>query len=357
MVHRTGRLLPLFLLTVLAALRSAPAAGPDLTGGWEVVIDLQGQKVDYRLDLSQKGEAVTGELLSPRSGNRYPVREGSLRDSTLRLLIPREIAGRKVVLTVAAKVVGEKWERLEGTYQAEGLGSGKLSGVRKRSPAAAATPGKPSPVGKWKGSASVPGEREIQSLLEIVEREGKLSGTAAGERGSLDFKSVSLGADGALVLTFNLLRGDGEREYVIRAAFEGPDLLRGRWSAADGSSGGAWSARREPPAPPPAGPALRPRYRLLAQLPGGKTAELDLRPRIEGEKLAGTLTTSRGKRAQILSGSYRGGRIELEADLVDEGEARRVKITGVSGERGFFQGTWATEDSTGTWSGRPVEEL
>src|SRR5437867_4795064 len=138
----------------LAALPGAPAAlaaAPDVTGEWSLTVDIAGQPVEYRLELKQAGEAIEGALVSPRSKNRYPLRHASLRDSTLRADLPRNLGGRDIVLKIVAKLAGDGGERLEGTVEAEGIGPGRFVASRKGAP----PPARKRPVlpGQWKSVA------------------------------------------------------------------------------------------------------------------------------------------------------------------------------------------------------------
>ena len=358
--------LNLTLDLIVASLLTVPGPrppAPDLSGTWEVVLQIEGFSVDYLLELAQTGDTVQGTLVSPRSKNRYPAREGTWKDSTLRIVIPKSVSGRgEVAFQVMARPAGASFDRLEGTIHGQGLEPGKFTATRKgpapssdRRAQGREASRRPSLVGTWQSVAQVSGEREVEARLDFVEKDGKLRGTATGERGMVELESIAMVDDGQnRTVNFRLhLRGDsGDKEYVVRAAFEGPDRLRGRWSAADGSVSGDWSARREvPPA------ALRERYHIVAGLPEGKTVELDFRPRFEGEKVGGFLVTAQGKKVEIRSGSYRGGRLELELRVSEEDKLREVRVSAVVDRRGGFQGTWASGDQRGELTGLPAEEL
>jgi hypothetical protein len=375
-----ARPVPLFLaaslLIILATARGA-AAPPDISGEWDLVIELAGQAREYKLDLKQTGEVVRGELVSPRSKNHYPLKEGTFKDSLLKIDIPRNFEGQEVILKVQAKLAGERAEKLDGTYEVEGLGSGKFTATRKSPPAQPPAPKAPpsstapppsrapaekkvSLLGKWRTVAKLREDRDISSLLEVTEREGKLNAVSSSDRGSLEMKSVTLGGDGAVAFGFVLPTNSGDQEFVIKASFAGPDRLKGSWSRADGSISGDWSAEREAPPPPAAAAAagpLKARYQVQATLPEGRTVQFDLRPKVEGEKVGGVLVTDSGKTIEIRSGSFKDGRLAFEVEMAREGDVRKVKISAVLGERGVLKGTWAGDDSSGEWSGRPVEDL
>ncbi len=332
-----------------SGVRAAPpapgAAAEGVAGEWTIQLEVAGQTMEYSLELSQSGEKVRGDLVSPRSKKRYPIDEGSFKDSTLRFKVPEK--GAEVV----ARLVGEK---LEGTVDAGGL-SGKFSGLSK-GPAREAPGKKGALAGKWRTTARLPNDREMSGSLEVVEREGKLSGTLAGERGSLDLKSIAVTEAGKVLMALVLPTNSGDREVSLEASFDGPDRLKGRWSLADGSATGEWSARRESPPRPAAKASLLPRYRVEAKVPGGDTFTFDLRPRAEGGKLAATITLEGGSKVEV-QGSCQDGKVEFEWDVPYQGQTRRVKVDGEVGEKGVLQGSWRSDEGSGEWIGRPVVEV
>ena len=337
----------------LAVLSPIRGEAQDPAGEWEVVVDLGGQPREYLLELKKKGDGFEGALVSPRTKNRYPAQSVTLKDQVLRMEIPREFAGQQVILKVEAKFAGEKGNKLDGSFNAGGLGEGKFSATRK-SPPAKAEAKRPALAGRWSATAKLPDDREMGSRLEIREASGKLSGAASSERGSLELKSLNYASDGAISFSITLPAEAGGREYVIQASFEGTDRLKGKWSAADGNGSGDWIARRELP---PGAMPLKDRYRLSVNLSPGKTGYVDLRliPDVDG--IGGHLVTEKGRRGHIRKGSFKEGKLELEADVRDGDEVRKLKISGSLTDKGRLKGTWSSEDASGEFVGQPAEDL
>lgn len=315
------------LFVAMPFLASPAAAADDISGRWGAQFG-----TPYWMDLNLKGEEVTGALVSPRSGNKYPIEKGTFRDSTLKLTVPSKKA------TVEAKLSGD---RLEGKYT-WGDESGKFLATRAGLP------------GKWRATVLVTDGREMTGTLEFAEKDGKLSGKIVTDRGSVDLKSVEA-KDGDVVFTVSYTRDGQTREYTVEAAFEGADALKGKWKSADGSETGEFKATRE--GKPGKAPELAGRYLVTANLPDGQTMRVTFEAKVEGEKLAGSVILRSGQKVPVLDGSYREGRFELEADIPYEGQTARVKVTGTAGDKGVLRGSWSTDQGSGDWTGRPIEDI
>src|SRR5262245_3575135 len=100
-----GVFLGAFLIAFSAG-RSARAA-EGISGEWALELEVAGQTIEYSLELTQAGDKVRGDLVSPRTKNHYPIEEGSFKDATLKFKVPQKGA------EVTAKLSGEK---LEGTF-------------------------------------------------------------------------------------------------------------------------------------------------------------------------------------------------------------------------------------------------
>jgi hypothetical protein len=331
---------------MIAALAARPgAAAEGVSGEWAIQLEVEGQSVEYSLELTQTGDTVRGELVSPRTKNHYPIEGGSFKDSTLKFKVPQ-----KNNAEVTARLSGDK---LEGTL-AIGDVSGKFIG-RSKGAAPRDAGKKPSLPGKWRTTAKLPDGQELAGALEVAEKGGKMSGTVSSDRGSLDLKTVTLADGGKATLGFILPTGNGDLEVTIDATFDGADRLKGRWSLADGNTSGEWTAQREAPPKAPAKIALADRYRIETKIDGNAFV-VDFRPRVSEEKLSGSITHPDGKKVEI-QGSYREGRIEAELEVPYQGQTKRVRITLTVGEKGVLTGSWKTDDGSGDLIGRPVEEI
>ncbi len=344
---------------------AAPAAAASIAGVWTAQFELGDQSTDYDLDLKQEGEKVTGDMVSPRSQNHYPVSKGGFKDSTLTLDIPRNFGGQDVVLHIVAKL--EKDGRLVGTVGIEGLGEGKFE-AKLKSPAkpAAPPPAKRGLKGRWKTVTQI-GDRELAGNLEVTEREGKLHGVSTSERGSLELKSVALGDEGKVVMTLEI----NGREFKILAAFDGADRLKGNWEASDDHTvSGSWNAEREAAAPAaataaaaakaavePAGP-LAGRLGCTTTLPEGRRIGFQLFLKASGEKLTGHMIAHEGRRFDIQPGTFKEGNLAFEVDVTgSDGQSRHLKFTGTVGAKGNVKGSWSGGDVSGDWTGSPAVEL
>jgi hypothetical protein len=317
-------------LLVLAA--PSPAAD-DISGKWQASF---GNTV-YVMDLTVKGEEATGALVSPRTGSKYPIESGTYRDSTLKISVPTKKA------TVEAKLSGD---RLEGNYTF-GDRSGKF--VATRGAGAAAL------VGKWRvtGTASGAGSREVKGTLEFAEKDGKLTGKLITDGGGAgELKSIKVEGNKMKFSADHNVEGT-TLSYEAEGTIEGSEM-KGTWKAADGSVSGEFKATKE--AAPKAGP-LAARYVVTAALPDGQSMRVTFEPKVEGEKLGGAIILRSGQKVAISSGSFRDGRLEAEADIPYEGQTARVKLTGTLGDKGVLKGSWSSDQGSGEWTGRQIEDI
>ena len=321
---------------------SLPAAAGDVAGTWDGVFEMAGQRREYSFELTRDGEAVQGFMVSPRSKNRYPVEEGSIRDSTLRITVKHSQGQVKI----EAKLDGDL---LEGTCEAAGTGSAKFTA--RRAAGAPKAEGKAGALrGTWKVTAKAD-EREMQSDMEIVEKDGKLSGTMRSERGSTDLREPKL-QDGKFTARIVLQRSSGEFQIDLEAVFDGPDRLKGTWKTGGDEATGPWEARRA------AVPVkLQARYLVEAIQSDGQVFRVFLEPRIDGERLGGAMFLENGEKVELRSGTARDGRFECEVTFPFKGEEMTVKIAGSLQEKGLLEGTWQADGGSGSWTGKPVAEL
>jgi len=331
----TARAISTIAAIAIAALAASPAlAGEAISGKWQAKFKADGgTTTEYFAELEQKGETVTGALVSPRTGSRYPLAEGTFKDGKLALRVPTKRA------RVEAKLAATG---LEGTFTFEDL-KGVFSAVRAASP-----------VGVWKAVIVSPDGREREGKLEITEREGKLAGKASRDDLSLDLKDVKF-ERGKLSYSVVMRSREGAEVTVnVESLLEG-DRLKGTWKLADGSQSGEVRATRA--GAPAAAPSLASRYVVSASLPDGNTFRASIEPKVKDGKLEGTLALPGGAKIAIAGGTYRDGRIEFSAEVPYEGVTRRVKISGTVGEKGVIAGAWTSDEGSGDLTARPVTDL
>jgi len=355
---------------LVAAAFSPPglaADPPNLTGNWEVSLEIAGQTRAYLLEIKQQGEKIEAVLVSPRTQNRYPARNTAIKDNALTMEIIRPIAGNDVVMKVKATLDPAKKDVLEGTLDAEGVAGGKFVAHRKAGEASAPTKSSSPIAGKWKSVTVLPDGQERESEVAITEKDGKHTGKTTGRNNTIEFKSVTL--DGKKVEVHLVIPiGGTDTEFVIRAELDG-DTLKGKWSTLDDTLSGEWRAKKvvESPASAPA-PArgsapeappvkLASRYRASAVRPDGSKHDGELVFNGRGADLSGTMTMEGGKKTELRAVSLRGNQIEFAFPLEGDGGARRVRVTGTVTESGSIKGTWRSGDATGEWSASPVDDL
>ena len=331
---------------------------PNLSGNWEVSLEIAGQTRAYVLEIKQQGEKIEAVLVSPRTQNRYPARDAGIKDNALTMEIVRPIGGNDVVMKVKVKLDPAKKDVLEGTLDAEGVAGGKFVAQRKAARASAPNKSSSPLAGKWRSVTVLPDGQEREGDVEITEKDGKHAGKTTSRNNTIEFKSVVL--DGKKVEVHLVIPISGnDTEFVVRAELDG-DMLKGKWSTIDDALSGEWRAKKvvEVPAPNEAPPAkLASRYRASAVRPDGSKHSGDLIFNGRGADLSGNITMEGGKKAELRAVSLRGNQIEFGFAFEEDGSARRVRVTATVTESGSIKGTWRSGDMTGEWSGSPVEDL
>ena len=351
------------ILGAAAGLNSVAADTPNLTGNWDVALDIGESKGRvYVLEIKHEGEKIEAVLVSPRTNNRYASRSTALKDNVLTLEIVRRAGDNDVVMKVKAKVDPAKKDVLEGEVGADGVAGGQF--VARRSVEAPPKPSASPLAGKWKAVTVLPDGQEREGDVEINEEGGKHTGKTTSRNNTVEFKSVALDGKKAefhLVLSIS----GSDTEFVIRAEFEGDATLKGKWSTLDDSISGEWRAKKLVPAPAPApapsaavAPAkLALRYRMTTRRPDGSAHAGDLYFTSVGADPAGHIVVEGGKKTELRALALKGNQVEFAFGLDVDGGPHRVRVTGTVEANGSLKGTWRSADLSGEWSASPVEDL
>ncbi|HIG30374.1 MAG TPA: hypothetical protein EYQ50_22275 [Verrucomicrobiales bacterium] len=87
-----------------SAEKQKPPYPPILIGNWNMVVDFQGQEIDYTLRISKSKQGLAGKIISPRSGER-DLKSVEFKDGKLTMKETREYEGAEVssIFTAALK--------------------------------------------------------------------------------------------------------------------------------------------------------------------------------------------------------------------------------------------------------------
>jgi hypothetical protein len=171
----------------------------------------------------------------------------------------------------------------------------------------------------------------------------------------VEMKSVE-SKEGKVAFTVSFTIEGQNQDFAVQAAFDGSDALKGTWKTADGNLSGDFKAKREVETGKPAG-GLAARYVIAANLPDGQTLRVNFEPKVEAGKLGGAIILRGGQKVQVSAGSFRDGSMEAEAEIPYQGQTVRVRLTGTVGDRGVIKGSWSSDQGSGDWTGRPVEDI
>ncbi len=240
----------LFITTLFAFTLATLAADEPLSlvGTWEAVGELPGGDAsESTITISTGPEGFEATVSSDDNEDRKIDRvKAEGKEVTLELDVERD--GQSGIIRVIAtqtevgKLSG-KWYLIDS--EGEDRGNAPWEAVRISEP----EPAVPtvSIAGKWESIAYTDNGRELPAVVEIVESEGKLSGTTTSERGETKFdlvKQMGREAEMEMVLKF----GDNEVDVRIEAALQTDDHLDGKWIIFDQTgqeaASGKWEAKR-----------------------------------------------------------------------------------------------------------------
>ena len=392
-----------FLFSALAVPAPVSAEELKLDGTWVLTVDGRGGQRDYYLELKQAGSKVSGAFISPRSGS-FAIKEGTLKDGALKLVVPRNLGDAVRIFEILAKVGADGI--FKGTLTVDGNDGGGIV-IKKDNT-------KPTVVGRWMASAGSKDGEPVRSMVEITaDKDGKLSGRSFSDSGEFPLKDVKLAGKKlsySLVLDF----GGEKVTFVVEAELKGRFLMAGKWfDKADASFGGPWTANlaaaegarrgarpqgnrrpegRERPqggerpegGRRPEGSGRRPEGRerpeggrgeaggrrprsaaaafvgkwyAAVEMPGGEEQKFVFNFQFAGEKVAGSVKAGDGSSFKILGGSVEGRKITFKIEYNLDGAEVEVELQGELKGRGSIDGSWSAEGEEGGWKGSRSQTL
>ncbi len=288
-------------ITILAALITflAPALGTtivdDLSGVWIArAVTPQGP-----LELELELENENGELIGSIAAFDVSMPLTNLNFDHPNLSLKMNLAGMDFELSgvlTDGKFSGT-WRQVAGEMQ------GTWTAERK---AEQPPIEKKDITGVWDALAETPAG-ELEMVLDVVVKDGKISGTLSSDLGSLPIQSASLHGT---TLTFEIdLAGT-----VYRTSSElGNDTLTGEWVSSELGDGGAWSATKRAAIGKTDEAEIAGVWDSIAVTPGGDL-KMVLEIERSGESLTGTLGSEVGT-APIQSATFTGNELRFEIDL------------------------------------------
>lgn len=348
----TTNLVALALL-LCGGVASSLAAEECISGTWKVLVTADGAQRDYTITVKHEGSSVAGIFRSPRSGE-YPFQGGSFDGKRLKIEVPRKMGERTAIYAIDAQ------RTAAGRFEGKLLIDGNESGTVELSPSGSVL------QGIWNVVTRTPQGREYESVLFLVEQEGKLGGRNESRLGTFPIKEVKAEAKS---LSFELaLPMEGtEVVFQLEAELKDPNTLAGRWKTKEAEFSGDWSATRAAAAPAKEGETEKAAGAAAALAPelAGKWYGLTDRP--DGRRVAFQIELAsrdgRGTARIEMPAGARDGR-DLKADGSkfsftfdhdEDGQTLQVRIEGKL-EDGALRGTWSTQDGySGDWSAsKPV---
>ncbi len=367
-----------------------------LEGTWVITVDGRGRQRDYYLELKQDGKKVTGAFISPRSGS-YPIKEGTLQEGTLKLVVPRNLGGNVRIFEIAAKLGTDGI--FKGSLTVDGNDGGTVV-IRKDNT-------KPTVVGRWMASAGSKDGEPVRSMIEITaDKDGKLSGRSFSDSGEFPLNAVKF--DGKKLSYSLVLDFEGEKvTFVVEAELKGRFLMSGKWfDKADANFGGSWTANlaaadggrsgarpqgnrrpegrgrpqggerpeggrrpegRERPEsgrgeaggrrPRSAAAAFVGKWYAAVEMPDGEEQKFVFNFQFSGEKVTGSVKAGDGSSFKILGGSVEGRKITFKIEYNLDGVEVEVELEGELESRGSIGGSWAAEGEEGKWKGSRSKTL
>ena len=382
-----------FLFSALAVPAPVSAEELKLAGTWVLTVDARGSQRDYYLELKQDGSKVSGAFISPRSGS-FAIKEGTLKDGALKLVVPRNLGDAVRIFEILAKVGADGI--FKGTLTVDGNDGGGIV-IKKDNT-------KPTVVGRWMASAGSKDGEPVRSMVEITaDKDGKLSGRSFSDSGEFPLKDVKV--DGKKLSYSLVLDFGGEKvTFVVEAELKGRFLMAGKWfDKADASFGGAWTAnlaaaegarrgarpqgnRRPEGRERPQGGERpeggrrpegrerpegqrgegRPRSAVAAfvgkwyadvEMPDGEAQKFVFNFQLAGEKVGGSVKAGDGSSFKILGGSVEGRKITFKIAYNLDGVDVEVELAGELKGRGSITGSWTAEGEEGEWKGARSKTL
>jgi len=326
---------------VVAALSTGleAADAPQLAGTWKLLV--QGER-DYILELRSEGEKVSGTFISPRTPGRNPIESGKYSGGKLRIEVPRRGEEATRLFVIEAEWKGE---RFEGTLHINGEAAGSVTLTREKRPASIA--------GKWKVLSKTSDGQEYESVMDVVDAEGKLEANATSELGTFKLEELSF-KDGALSFRITLPIQGSDTAFMVNAELKDEKTLEGRWKVRDADITGEWIAAREAapekkpePANDVAGKGLEGEWFGISTHPDGQKRGFLLSFKPHGDSFTGTLTSSEGQVHELKEVKVHGTKLEFSIDL----GGNSGKVEGEL-EDGVLAGKWSLGSESGAWTSR-----
>jgi|TARA_Y100000310_G_C20698189_1_gene827226 hypothetical protein len=119
-------LIGLLIAILVSGCATIFSSGPDVSGTWNITINIQGTQLNRSLELVQDGEQLTGTYAT--DAGRVPL-TGTFSDGSVNFKINLEIQGQRLELTYTATVDEDK---ISGTMSAGDFGTGSFTGTRQQ---------------------------------------------------------------------------------------------------------------------------------------------------------------------------------------------------------------------------------
>ncbi len=339
----TRSAMPLVVLTLLFVPRGTLEARGPAVGYWKATIDYQGgEGRDYYVDLSQKGDKLSGLFISPRSGESA-ITGGSIDGQNLTFSVERDFGGNTYVFEIAGKVTEGKFK---GSVSIGGNEAGDMSMTRL-----------PDPIGTWKARSERPdGGDAYESTLVLERAEKGFKGVIKSGQFEVKIKKAMWKNDDFLI-SAAFTREDTDIPIEIKARFDSENKLKGKWSvktANDEEFSGAWSAARKPRTSQFA--AFLGRWESTSTLENGREINYALVLKKDGDKLTGKFDGRRGA-TDLRDLKVQGKKLTFRIDFQRQDNTVRIDFAAELGEDGSLKGKWETEnDASGEWKAKKKAE-
>jgi hypothetical protein len=252
-MHRWTSALAAALLSIAApALAQTTVTSVDVNGDWDVTIQSPQGSNTIRATFKQDGEKLSGVLKS-RVGE-LPFEGGTMTGDDLKFSFTIPVQGMQLEITLNGKVEGSS---IAGKAQFGGFGEGDWSAKRVETttaaasdaapstPAAPAAPATPAAASGLSGHWDVTVKTQMGDVpitADIVETDGKITGTITGPQGSVDIGGTH---DGTMVkLEFVAKMPQGDIPITMTGDVNG-DAIAGK-AEFGGMGQGEWTAKRKP---------------------------------------------------------------------------------------------------------------
>ena len=344
-------------LSIVAALASIVAVSPgraaaetSVSGRWKLTYEVEAQSKDYFLELKQDGGKVSGSFISPRSGRKDEIANGSFEGGKLKFNVMR--ANNE---TIAVEATAKGDAKLEGT-----IGINDHAGIPVVITKAVSVP----IAGKWSVTSKTADGQQYTSTIELTDDGGVLKGKSTSTLGTFELASPKL--EGEKFSFEIVLPIDGNQvAFLVSANLVEGNKLSGRWKTRDADFSGEWLASKEaaavaekpvaaPTAPPlaPAAKVIAGKWFAVSTTPkeGKKSFQLELAA--DGNKLTGKVHTPHGA-IDIKDGKAVDRKIEFTFPLQADGKDVQVKVEAEIDAHDMLQGKWTSSSGeTGELSGR-----